>query len=690
MSSMSTIFRRTIKILRHVPGRLLHLLKRENFRKLSKAIREEPPDLILENFWKLIRTGQPQDPYPPQFIDDHADLKFHMLHCRKEKGILKVVIWCLARHGLQQAGLYCGTRLLSDETYHLIKPELSEMYVAFSSFEQRGLIFELAYDGLFSELSLQLQDTVGNTYRFAIGSFWLRAKEFAPAQILTHKLSSLDKKIVLLITDWGVPEDAEIPVHSILCREDPLPEYPVEIILCGDVELPRATDLSRVGSGVRQLAAHLVNDHLQQLEFDYLVHLSLDALIDTAFFPALLSFLEAHPDADLVYFDEALFEGTDHYHSTTLKPAFSPEYLVADNYIGSAYGVSASMIQKLGWFIPDDFSSGSYSLWLRSLAHHPEVYRIPDVRIYLPDYPRAAYAVKDSWEQYFRQKWLKRTGNASIPAPLLSIIIPFKDQIGLLKTCLESIYRHTGYTRFEILLISNNSEEKRTYEFLETAQSHYPDVRSLRWDHPFNYAALNNWAVEQARGEVLLFLNNDVKVLTGHWLKKMLSYLHSPEVGAVGAKLLYPDDTVQHAGVIIGIGGIAAHAHKHLPAALGGYAGRAGTVQNVSAVTAACLLIRRSVFESVSGFDAKNLPIAFNDVDLCLKVRAAGYRIVYCPEVVLYHYESISRGAEDTPAKRRRARKEIRFFRRKWRSQIRSGDPYYHPGFTDRRADFEA
>lgn len=681
MKRHSSIWQHIARTCRQGPVRWLHLLSGENFRKLFKAVREEPPDLILENFIRLLRTGKPQDPYPPNFIEEQPDLKFHIVYCRKESGILKVMIWVLARKGLRQALLLEGDVALSIAPFTFIKPELSEMYSAFSDFEQTGLVFEGAFDGVFSDIKLQLVDRAGGMTCFPIGTFCLRQRTAIPEKpALTAEAA---QRIVVLLTDWGIPKPTVIPVNSMIYQNVQFENSKVNIILCGEMEQPQ------VGPGARVLPHHLLNAHLQQLDFDYLLHLPLEAEVDQDFLPTLSTFLAAHPTADAVYFDEALVEAKDQYHSALLKPAFSPEYLAADNYIGSACCLSASLLQQTGWFQQIDFSAGLYPLLLRALAFEPDIKRLPGTRVYLPDYDAPVYEERTAKETKVRNRWNTQKSTIGEETPLVSLIIPFKDQVSLLKTCLQSIYQYTQHPRFELLLVSNNSEDAATYAYLEQVEAIHAEVRTLRWDHPFNYAALNNWASQQARGAVLLFLNNDVEVLTSGWLQTMLNFLAAPGVGAVGAKLLYPDDTVQHAGVICGIGGIAAHAHKHLPDALGGYAGRANVTQNLMAVTAACLLMRRALFDTIGGFDAKNLPIAFNDVDLCLEIIQAGYRIVYTPEVKLYHYESVSRGAEDTRAKRRRARREIARFRRKWKDLIRGGDPYYHPGFTQRRADFE-
>jgi GT2 family glycosyltransferase len=246
----------------------------------------------------------------------------------------------------------------------------------------------------------------------------------------------------------------------------------------------------------------------------------------------------------------------------------------------------------------------------------------------------------------------------------------------------------TEYSNFEILLISNNSEEAETFEYLEDAAEKVPQLRYFEHNVPFNFSEINNWAVQHARGEYILLLNNDIEVINKGWLTAMVEHIQRPEVGAVGAKLLYPDHTIQHGGVIMKVNGVAAHAHRNLHDKSAGYFFRAGVIQNLSACTAACLLLRKSVYEEVGGMDAENLKVAFNDIDLCMKIREKGYLIVYTPYAKLYHFESKSRGSDTTPDKIDRFRAEIFFFQEKWEKFLEKGDPYYNPNLSLKSEDF--
>lgn len=270
--------------------------------------------------------------------------------------------------------------------------------------------------------------------------------------------------------------------------------------------------------------------------------------------------------------------------------------------------------------------------------------------------------------------------------PLVSIIIPNKDHVEDLKLCLTSIRERTTYEHYEILVVENNSEEPETFAYYEEAQREFPKLRLLTWKGEFNFSAINNFAAKEARGEYLLFLNNDIEVITPEWIQEMLGICQQDQVGIVGAKLYYPDETIQHAGVVLGLGGIAGHIMCTASREDEGYMGRTVTVQEVSAVTAACMMAKTCVFWEVQGYD-ESFRVAFNDIDLCMKVRSHKKLVVFTPYAELYHYESKSRGKEDTPEKEYRFSKEIKGFEQKWAAELAKGDPYYSPNLSVTEGD---
>ncbi|MFT4941268.1 MAG: GT2 family glycosyltransferase [Paraglaciecola sp.] len=270
--------------------------------------------------------------------------------------------------------------------------------------------------------------------------------------------------------------------------------------------------------------------------------------------------------------------------------------------------------------------------------------------------------------------------------PLVSIIIPTKNGFELVRSCIESILSKTLYLDYEILLIDNNSDELQSLNYFNELALH-PKIRVLKYPHPFNYSAINNFAVKHARGEVIALVNNDIEVISPEWLTYMVGHVMRPDIGCVGAKLLYADDRVQHAGVVMGYGGGAGHAHKYFPRYHPGYLNRLAATGNFSAVTAACLLVKKSDYLAVGGLNEKDLTIAFNDVDFCLKVLELGRRNLYCAEAELYHHESVSRGFEDTLEKQQRFQAELNYLKTNWAAYI-AHDPAYNPNLTLRRENF--
>ena len=273
------------------------------------------------------------------------------------------------------------------------------------------------------------------------------------------------------------------------------------------------------------------------------------------------------------------------------------------------------------------------------------------------------------------------------PAPLVSLLIPTKDKLELLKPCIRSILDKTDYSNYEILIINNGSVEKDTLSFFESIQLENNRVKVIDYNYPFNYSAINNFAAEHAQGEVIGLINNDVEVINEDWLTELVSHACRPQVGCVGAKLYFSDGALQHAGVILGIGGVAGHSHKYFAQHAHGYFSRLEVVQNLSAVTGACLLVKKELYTLVGGLDEVNLKIAFNDVDFCLKVREAGYLNVWTPFAKLYHHESKSRGAEDTPEKQARFQQEVLWMQAKWGEKLKN-DPYYNVNLTLDHEDF--
>ena len=419
-----------------------------------------------------------------------------------------------------------------------------------------------------------------------------------------------------------------------------------------------------------------------------------------------------HRDAQLIYSDEDKIGPDGRRYDPYFKPEFSPELFRSQNYFNHLTVHRAENIRDVGGWRPGFEGSQDYDLNLRIVERvDPSTIRhIPKV-LYHWRAVAGSTAVDGSEKTYAYSAGLRaleehveRLGlPASVggapdtpfyrlrfsipePKPLVSLIVPTRDRVELLRGCVESIRDKTEYGNYEIVVVDNGSRESETLAyFAELAKA--PNIRVLEYDRPFNYSAINNFAVGQAGGDIVGLVNNDIEVISPDWLDEMVSWAVQPDIGCVGAKLYYANDTIQHAGVILGLGGVAGHSHKHFPRDHPGYFFRLKVVQNLSAVTAACLLVRRSVYEEVGGLNEDDLTVAFNDVDFCLKVGKAGYRNVWTPYAELYHLESISRGAEDDPQKIARFQGEKNYMKATWRDEIHN-DPYYSPNLTRNREDF--
>ena len=419
--------------------------------------------------------------------------------------------------------------------------------------------------------------------------------------------------------------------------------------------------------------------------------------------------------ADFIYCDEMTFtDEEDEGFKCVLchhKPEFSPDTLRSYNYICHFSCFSRTLYEMVGGFNKEYDGSQDYDLILRLTEKAKKIVRIPKLlyfwRSHKLSVASAASAkpyVVDAAERALAAH-LDRVGlsgtvkQAYAPTtykidyeisgePLISIIIPNKDHIDDLDKCINSIYAKSTYKNFEIVVVENNSTEQETFDYYDKIQKQYNNISVVFWkEKVFNYSAINNFGVRFAKGEYVLLLNNDIEIITSNWLQEMLMFAQRQDVGAVGAKLYFPDDTIQHAGVIIGIGGVAGHAHKYFDRKDYGYVSRACISQNLSACTAAALLIRKDVLEQVEGLD-EGFAVAFNDIDLCMKIRKAGYLIVFTPFAEFYHYESKSRGTEDSPEKVARFNSEIDRFMDKWGRELEAGDPYYNPNLTLEREDF--
>jgi glycosyltransferase involved in cell wall biosynthesis len=436
-----------------------------------------------------------------------------------------------------------------------------------------------------------------------------------------------------------------------------------------------------------------------------------DELAPHALF-AVARALQARPSAQLLYSDEDKLDAEGRRCAPYFKPDFAPDLLYSQNYFSHLGVYRRALVEAVGGFRAGYEGSQDYDLALRCVARVEDagdVVHIPEVLYHwrMAEGSTAAGHEQKSYASEAGRKALQDHFDAAAlpvavsvrapgiyrhrwplpqPAPLVSLIVPTRDGYDMLKTCIDSILEKTSYPHYEILVVDNQSSCAQTLAYLARLSA-AGKARVLRYDLPFNYSAINNFAALHARGSILGLVNNDVEAINADWLGEMVSHAVRPDIGCVGAKLYYPNDTIQHAGVICGLGGIANHSHRHFPKDAPGYFGRLWLIHNLSAVTAAVLLVRKAVFDEVGGLDQAGLPVAFNDVDLCLKVKEAGYRNLWTPFAELYHHESVSRGSDEAPEKRERFLGECAVMYARWEKEL-ANDPYYNPNLTRQREDF--
>jgi GT2 family glycosyltransferase len=460
--------------------------------------------------------------------------------------------------------------------------------------------------------------------------------------------------------------------------------------------------ISKASNTAAELAA---GEFLALLDHD-------DELTEHALY-MIVSELNDSPNLDLVYSDEDKITGYGMRFNPYFKPDWNPDLLCSQNYVCHLTVVRTALFRRLGGFREGFEGAQDWDLFLRvGDATAPErISHIPHVLYHwrviegstaqsTAAKPYVMAAQKRAVEEHLRRKGesaatveiLESISQLRVhrpvprPEPLVSVIIPTRDQVQLLSQCVGGVLEETDYKNIELIIVDNGSVEEETIAYLNELKRE-PRVTVLTDTRPFNYSRLNNDAAKIAKGSILAFLNNDLEVTDSRWLGEMVSHVVRPEVGGVGARLFFPNGLLQHGGVITGIGGVAGHNHKgrlrHDP----GYFNRAILCQNLSAVTAACMLVRKEVFSEVGGFEEEALSVAFNDVDLCLKIRSKGYLIVYTPYAELVHHESASRGYETTPEKFARFESEVETMKKRWGTALLN-DPYYNPNLTLLTEDF--
>ncbi|TVU87581.1 glycosyltransferase family 2 protein [Vreelandella titanicae] len=501
------------------------------------------------------------------------------------------------------------------------------------------------------------------------------------------------------------------PYWQLCIADDASTDPAVAALLADYVEQDR-----RVHVVTRENNGHICaasNSALALAEGEYIALLDHDDCLANEALLEMVAALNQNPQARLLYSDEDKLDEREQRIDPHFKPDWNPDLLLAQNYISHLGMYETDLVREVGGFREGFEGSQDYDLVLRITAHlTPEqIVHVPKVLYHWravegstamdsgqKDYTSQAGldAVKEhvttchpgarvehgAFANTYRIRWPMPN-----PEPLVSLLVPTRDRVEILKPCVDAILSRTNYHNFELLILDNQSTCSETLDYMDKVASQDSRVRVLRWEQPFNYSAINNFGAQQAKGTIIGLVNNDIEPINSDWLTEMVSQVSRPEIGCVGAKLYYPNDTIQHAGVILGIGGVAGHAHKYFTRHAIGYFTRLHLAHNLSAVTAACMLVRKSVFDEVGGLNEAHLAVAFNDVDFCLKVREAGYRNLWTPYAELYHHESISRGADDNAKKRARAAGEVAYMRETWADKLDS-DPAYNPNLTLVHEDF--
>ncbi len=450
------------------------------------------------------------------------------------------------------------------------------------------------------------------------------------------------------------------------------------------------------------------NIGLSEAEGDYIVLLDHDdCLAPNALYEIAKAINEK--GAQLIYSDEIVLtqdmKNLANYH---FKPDFSPDYLANCNYITHVCAFKKELLSQTGLFNSEFDGAQDYDLILRLSEVAKNIVHIPKVLYYwrrhsnstasdISAKPEAIQAGANAIKEHLKRKNIQgevmpqknhpgayRVKYALLKRPLVSVIIPNKDHVDDLRKCIGSVLKFGGYENLQIIVVENNSQNPATFEFYKQLKTRVKNLKILRYSGEFNYSAINNIAVNSADGEHILLLNNDVQIISENFIEEMLSYSQREDVGAVGAKLLFSDNTIQHAGVFIGINGSAGHSHKSHPANSGGDMYRLCTAQNMSAVTGACLMVKKQLYLNLGGLDSENFAVAYNDVDFCLRLREKGLLNIMTPFAVAYHHESKSRGYDENAGgqKQMRYEKERDNFRQKYAQLLLKCDEYYNPHFT--------
>ncbi len=706
----------------------------KNVKTLIRAVKTESPLKILRNFRKLMANdtiGRVQVKEGLFFCCDYLSL-----YNRK----LLIGGWCNSVNGVDQISFLIDGETIGNCSCEIIRPDVPLLYPDLKQTLHAGFLFELNWKNeLPNIVEIQTTETNGQKSSFKVKpkniketlklspNIKLPAKEAyllfleQNAQAFARNQSKIQTKL----KDWNsqhnllVIFDGEISDLQLLKKQYKALEnqgfekwnWIVEINdsisqeqknwLTSQSELDKRIQLLEISNncGINEL----VKFASQTKEYDYLLLLDPRVVLAKNALFQLVNEVKENPDTNAAYGDNDILDENGQQCLPNFKGGFDYDLLLNHNYFEGLLFCEMKLLKNHGFLEDEIFNSYDLALQLAAKDFKPK--HIAKILYHQTNNKKWTDGLLAEQKQVLQNHLVENKINGDVESGLLpnsfrvkrsiknpneiSIIIPFKDDVETLQTCINSLFAKTEYPNFQLLLISNQSKEKETFDYLEKISQEYPNVQYLEFNEAFNYAEINNWAVKQCNSEWILFLNNDIEAINKGWLTAMAEQIQRPEVGAVGAKLLFPDNTIQHAGVIVGINGVADHAAKYFELKSPETRKWADRIQNFSACTAACLLTKKKLFEEVGGFDEINLKVNFNDVDFCLKLVEKKYKIIYTPYAQLYHYESKTRGSNlASPEKRKREEQEIMFFRKKWKSFVQKGDPFYNPNFSREQTDF--
>lgn len=453
------------------------------------------------------------------------------------------------------------------------------------------------------------------------------------------------------------------------------------------------------------------NTAMNMASGDYIALFDHDDLLEPdALFEIAEAAMKSQGNADVLYTDEdKVAADLSEYFQPHFKPDFSPDLLRSNNYICHLFVVKRLLAVSVGGQRKEFDGAQDYDFILRCCEQAKSIVHIPKI-LYHWRVHKASTADNPASKRYAFEagkraieahlKRMKVTGTVSATKdlgfyrvkykvqgnPFISIVIPNKDNMGILKRCIDSIQSKSTYRNYEVIIVENNSKEPDTFAYYKSIDGK-DGISVIYWEEEFNYSRINNYGIMHAKGDYIVCLNNDISVITPDWMEELLGNCQRKEVGITGARLYFPDNTIQHAGIVVGMGGSAGSMFVGMSRNRTGYMHKAAIQQNLSAVTAACFMVKRQAFEQAGGFDEK-LAVAFNDVDFCLRVRRAGYLVVYNPDAQMYHDESKTRGYEDTPEKQARFQKEKDYLRSRWPEIMEQGDPYYNRNLSLEKCDY--